>query len=72
MEKENIKKVVDSLLQIHAFAKILERDEMENPQETSDLNELSCKKLSLYQVIAEKAELCITAIGSLELDKVPE
>jgi hypothetical protein len=63
MKKEVVDKIEMALYQIHALAKLSENEAMENPEPPSDYNALSDERLSLSQVIAEKAEFCLEAIG---------
>ena len=59
MKKEVADKIEMALYQIHAFAKLMEKEADENPEPPSDYNALSDERLSLSQVIAEKAEFCL-------------
>jgi hypothetical protein len=62
MKKEVADKIEMALYQIHAFAKLMKNEAEENPEPPSDYNTYSDERLSLSQVIAEKAEFCLEAI----------
>jgi len=62
MKKEVADKIEMTLFQIHAFAKLMENEAVENPESPSDYNKYSDERLSLSQVIVEKVEFCLEAI----------
>ena len=72
MKKEIMDKIEMAVFQIHAFAKVLENEEGENPSPVTANNEWSNEQLSLYQVIAEKAEFCLKAIDENRADNKVE
>lgn len=59
MENDIRDRIESALFQIHAFAKMIEK-EGDDPGQVG--NELSSERMSLAQVIAEKAEFCIGAM----------
>ena len=72
MKKEIMDKIEMAVFQIHAFAKLMEKEADENPEPPSDYNALSDERLSLSQVIAEKAAFCIKAIDENRADNKVE
>lgn len=69
MKEEVFHKVESALFQIHAFAKMIEK-EGDDPDQVG--NTLSSERMSLAQVIAEKAEFCIEAINKNHLGNEAE
>lgn len=67
MNKEVIDKIESALFHIHAFAKLLETEASEHPSAPSAHNAWSSERLSLSQIIVEKAEFCLKAIDEMEV-----
>lgn len=65
--KNNLGKIETALFQIHALAKIIEEKEMERPEAPSPNNRYSLEYLSVFQIIAEKAEFCLETIDDMEV-----
>lgn len=60
-------KIEMALFQIHALAKIFEEKEMEKPSVSSLNNGYSAEYLSVFLIIAEKAEFCLETIDNMEV-----
>jgi hypothetical protein len=57
--KEFLLQIETTLFQIHALAKVMETYARDNSQKPSAINRWSDERITLSQVIVEKAEFCI-------------
>jgi len=62
MEKDVADEIEEALFHIHAFASLLVKEASDNPEPASKNNEWSSERLSLAQIVVEKAELCLKTI----------